>query len=160
MPRRPHESLPHYICVACCYLIRRNNKISATDTSPRITCSVLRHMYSCRKRALRVNTMGPGKTSRQPNFPIWSWVPGEIVLTSPWPLSDRATASWALINAISPLFSAAFGGTFDQLKLIRTSLIFKIIKHDNMLIMIFFVGRDTDLKFEWRFYNQYCLKSN
>ena len=55
-----------------------------------------------------------GTTYRQPNFPIWSWLPVEVVITYLWPHSDRATPSWAVMNAISPSFSAAFDGAFSE----------------------------------------------
>ena len=45
-----------------------------------------------------------GRTCRQPSFPRWGWVPGEMFLTFLWPQSGRATPSWAVISTISPLF--------------------------------------------------------
>ena len=74
------------------------------------------------------NTLSIGRTCREPNFPISTWLPGELVLTSLWPLSGQGTPSWALIDAISRLFLAAFDGAFDQLQLISATLMFKIKK--------------------------------
>ena len=48
------------------------------------------------------------------------------------PHSRQGTAQqgveWGLIKATNPLFSTALEATFDKLQLIRTTLIFKIIK--------------------------------
>ena len=60
-------------------------------------------------------------------LPRLGWIPGVIFLTSLWPQSGRPTPSWAVISTISPLFSAAFDGAFDQMQLIRATLIFKTI---------------------------------
>ena len=62
-----------------------------------------------------------GRTCRQPSFPRWEWLPGVMFLTFLWPQSGWATPSWAVICTISPLFWAAFDGTFDQLQLIRAT---------------------------------------
>ena len=36
-----------------------------------------------------------GRPCCQPKFPIWAWIPGELVLTSRWPHSGQSTPSWA-----------------------------------------------------------------
>ena len=59
-------------------------------------------------------------SSKLPHFSLTSW-------GTNFSHSGRATPSWPLTKAISSLFSAPFDGAFDQLQLIRTTLIFKLI---------------------------------
>ena len=65
------------------------------------------------------------KTCQQSSWPSWEWLPGAnvLILFIFSPQSD-----WAVINAISPLFWAAFDGAFDQLQSIRLTLIFEMTK--------------------------------